>query len=179
MAPKKKAKGKAADAKKAAPATPASKVQIKADFHHPVVEMSDFAIVENICLEIVDEIIDLSGEALVNSTLQKKLVPYTARRALNDVIAILKWNYLPCDIGEAGGSKCSSWNAEPEPKPSPLDCWARGRIPTKKRPPRFNKNRSEADLESYSLFIIILQFIFFKAEIYCNRSAESCFEGYG
>ena len=95
----------------------------QAEFEDGFLESANTA--QEIALEIINNVVASGAEILFDHYLESKVIPYTARRALNDAVRIVSWGYVRCDSGQTVKEQHAGTQIGFEPSPSPIDVWAR------------------------------------------------------
>lgn len=84
----------------------------------------------SVATEILNLIIDNGAQEIYNQYLMTRAVPFSAKMATSAMMSVIDICFMGHEVGE---DNPSDWDLEPEPSPIPLDTWARGVVPTRKR----------------------------------------------
>eukprot|EP00771_Trimastix_marina_P001484 gnl/Trimastix_PCT/2565.p1 GENE.gnl/Trimastix_PCT/2565~~gnl/Trimastix_PCT/2565.p1 ORF type:complete len:557 (-),score=84.95 gnl/Trimastix_PCT/2565:47-1690(-) len=93
----------------------------------PEVEKVEFE--EELILNVIDHIVSEGATRIIERHIERHVVPFVVKQALQSIDDIVEWCYLTHDRGE--DITDPSWIAEEEPIPPAIDSWASCSVPVR------------------------------------------------
>lgn len=134
---------------------PKKKTEEKEESHEPVISPFQAEIQasvmateegEHIATEIMQEILEKSCDQMVSNYLDRIAVPYTVQLVTKDILDLIQFVFVGRDNGDVEVEDVESWLPDEEPQSVVADSWARGAVPTRRRPLAIQDSEEPADV---------------------------------
>jgi len=86
-----------------------------------------------ICSEEIESLIQACFGVVTEKYLASREIPHCVDRMIENMLVVVQLANFPHDPGELPPDQDSSWRIDAEPIPTPIDNWARGAVPIRKR----------------------------------------------
>uniref|UniRef100_A0A7S1NI88 Uncharacterized protein n=1 Tax=Eutreptiella gymnastica TaxID=73025 RepID=A0A7S1NI88_9EUGL len=89
---------------------------------------------QSIVVDIMHEIVDRASEQMASNYLDRMAIPYTVQVVSKDILDLIQFVFVGRDAGDQTQEDEDSWLPDDEPASVVADSWARGAVPTRRRP---------------------------------------------